>query len=65
MVIFHKPEEAFRRGNRKRQHAVPDAVLEKQLATMQWPTLGEVCALKWVVEGGIRGAELDELITSM
>ncbi len=41
LVVFQQPEAKFYQGNRNRQHAVPENVLQRQLETMQWPPVDE------------------------
>jgi predicted kinase len=41
LVVFHMPPDEFRRRNRERDRSVPDAILDKQLKSVQWPELDE------------------------
>ena len=37
IVAFATPPEVLLRRNQKRKHQIPSAVIEKQLANMEWP----------------------------
>ena len=41
LVIFHCPEEVYFDRNRQRQHPIPEAVLDKQLNSLEFPELDE------------------------
>ena len=41
LVIFHCPEEVYFDRNRQRQHPIPEAVLDKQLNSLEFPELNE------------------------
>ncbi|QDG53925.1 HD domain-containing protein [Persicimonas caeni] len=41
LVCFHMEPGEFRRRNRERDRSVPDAVLDKQLESVQWPQADE------------------------
>lgn len=49
LVVFQKPESAFFKGNREREYAVPESVLQDQINSMEWPTPDE--AHRYVVIG--------------
>ncbi|MEL7078988.1 MAG: ATP-binding protein, partial [Cyanobacteria bacterium J06582_2] len=41
LVIFHCPEDIYRDRNQQRQHPIPEAVLNKQLNSFEFPELDE------------------------
>ncbi|MEO1801565.1 MAG: AAA family ATPase [Cyanobacteria bacterium J06629_2] len=41
LVIFHCPEDIYRDRNQQRQHPIPEAVLDKQLHSLEFPELDE------------------------
>ena len=41
LVIFHCPEDVYRERNRQRQNPIPEAVLHKQLNSLEFPELDE------------------------
>jgi len=45
IVTFHATEAQYARGNNNRRHAVPDAVLKKQLHSFEFPELTEAHSL--------------------
>ncbi|WP_020395216.1 ATP-binding protein [Thiolinea disciformis] len=55
LVVFLLPETELRKNNRAREHVVPDAVLDRQLESYQFPTVDEAHQF-WVV--GAKGEML-------
>ncbi|WP_298611443.1 ATP-binding protein [uncultured Thiothrix sp.] len=55
LVVFLLPETELRKNNRAREHFVPDAVLDRQLESYQFPTVNEAHQF-WVV--GAKGETL-------
>lgn len=55
LVVFLLPETELRKNNRAREHFVPDAVLDRQLESYQFPTVDEAHQF-WVV--GAKGEML-------
>ena len=41
LVIFHCPEDVYYERNRQRKHPIPEAVLHKQLNSLEFPELDE------------------------
>ena len=41
LIIFHCPEDVYYERNRQRQHPIPEAVLHKQLNSLEFPELDE------------------------
>jgi predicted kinase len=51
IVAFATPPATLHRRNRKRQHMIPSAVIERQLDRMEWPNAWEAHGLVTVSEG--------------
>lgn len=52
LVTFQMRPAEFRRRNRERERSVPEAVLDKQLESIQWPSLDEAHQVVVVGEDG-------------
>ncbi|OQY58380.1 MAG: hypothetical protein B6245_12180 [Desulfobacteraceae bacterium 4572_88] len=50
LVVFHQPEQVFFARNREREHAVPEEVLQQQMAILEWPDASEAHRIFFIGE---------------